>query len=178
KAVAQDVGTTSHHLDEIGWFEFERTASMPDVVGVDGLDGAEVVVAAVADRDRLGGWRGHSGSGLGACVPRARWVARPTSLPDFRAGSHPEQAGHGRPAVRRLTMPVAHRPRKRAGTITSAGNATSATRTRNWARRKGQMPTIRVSTRVRVVPATTFSTVPTGGVISPSEALITNSTPK
>ena len=31
---------------------------------------------------------------------------------------------------------------------------------------------------MRVTPATTFSTVPTGGVISPIELLMTNSTPK
>ena len=48
----------------------------------------------------------------------------------------------------------------------------------NSASMKGQTPRITSSMRMRATPATTLSTVPTGGVTSPIELLMMNSTPK
>ena len=43
---------------------------------------------------------------------------------------------------------------------------------------KGHTPFIRSSMLIRVTPATTLSTVPTGGVIRPIELLMMKRTPK
>ena len=58
------------------------------------------------------------------------------------------------------------------------GNKTISKRMANSAIKKGITPFIKSDIEVFVTPATTFKTVPTGGVINPILLLIINSTPK
>lgn len=67
---------------------------------------------------------------------------------------------------------------RRAGQVTMAGNKTISNNTTNSASMNGHTPLIRSSMEMRDTPATTLSTVPTGGVISPIELFTMNSTPK
>ncbi|MDT4889529.1 hypothetical protein FQZ97_1262340 [compost metagenome] len=48
----------------------------------------------------------------------------------------------------------------------------------NCAAMKGSTPRVTSSMRIFPTPATTFSTVPTGGVIRPMALFMMNSTPK
>ncbi len=50
--------------------------------------------------------------------------------------------------------------------------------TANSASMKGRTPRVTSSMRMRPTPATTLSTVPTGGVTRPIELLMMNITPK
>ena len=73
---------------------------------------------------------------------------------------------------------VSVRTKNAAGTVTRAGNRTSSNSTINWATMKGQTPLMTSSMLIFDTPATTFSTVPTGGVIRPIALFMMNSTPK
>ena len=58
------------------------------------------------------------------------------------------------------------------------GNSTIRNIIANCAPMKGSTPRVTSSMRMRPTPATTFSTVPTGGVIKPMALFMMNSTPK
>ena len=58
------------------------------------------------------------------------------------------------------------------------GNSTIKNMTMNCTAMKGITPRVTSSMRIRPTPATTLSTVPTGGVTKPMELLMMNNTPK
>ena len=64
------------------------------------------------------------------------------------------------------------------GTVIMLGKMTNSVSRAMYAAMKGNTPFTAVDIGTLATPHTTFSTVPTGGVIKPIEQLITNSRPK
>ena len=64
------------------------------------------------------------------------------------------------------------------GTVIMLGKMTNSVSRAMYAAMNGDTPFTAVDIGTRATPHTTFSTVPTGGVIRPIEQLITNNRPK
>jgi hypothetical protein len=66
----------------------------------------------------------------------------------------------------------------RKGTKTRDGNSTSKNNTASSAHKKGHKPFMSSFIEILETPQMTFSTIPTGGVMSPMALFMMNSTPK